>query len=45
MKDFVTKFNENHKANVTLLDLSNYATTFGDMKDEPLRKGDLEVLQ
>ena len=45
LKDFIDRFNEQHKGQVTMLDFSNYTTSFGEMKDESLRKADLEQLQ
>lgn len=45
MNDFISDFNQKHRGRVNLLDFSNYATSFGEMKDGPIRKSDLDVIQ
>ena len=45
LKDFIDKFNTKHKDRVTLLDVSRYSTEFGDLKNQPLKKEDVELLK
>ena len=44
-KNFISDFNTKHKGQVSLLDFSNYATSFGELRDGPIRKSDLDVIQ
>lgn len=44
-KNFISDFNKKHKGQVSLLDFSNYATTFGELKDGPIKKSDLDIIQ
>jgi hypothetical protein len=44
-KDFISDFNHKHKGQVSLLDFSNYATSFGELRDGQIKKSDLDILQ
>lgn len=41
----MSDFNRKHKGQVSLLDFSNYATSFGELKNGPIKKSDLDVIQ
>lgn len=45
LKDFISNFNLKHKNQITLLDFSKYTTEFGDLKNEPLRREDVDLLK
>jgi hypothetical protein len=45
LKQYINKFNEEHKGRINLLDFSNYATQFNDFKDNPISKKDMEVIR
>ena len=42
---FIAKFNQKHSGKVSLLDFSNYATTFGELKNSPIKQSDMDVLR
>lgn len=45
MNNFISDFNKKHRGQISLLDFSNYATSFGELKDGPIKKSDLDVIQ
>lgn len=45
LKNFIKEFNIKNKKQFTLLDFSQYSTEFGDLKNEPLKKEDVELLK
>lgn len=45
MKDFIKKFNVEHKGRINLLDFSQYTTKFNDFKNNPISKKDMEIIR
>lgn len=45
MKQYIQKFNTEHKGKINLLDFSNYTTKFNDFKNNPISKKDMEIIQ
>lgn len=45
VKEYIKKFNQEHKGRINLLDFSNYTTKFNDFKENPISKKDMEVIR
>lgn len=45
MKEYIKKFNDEHKGKINLLDFSNYTTKFNDFKENPISKKDMEIIR
>lgn len=45
VKEYIKKFNQEHKGRINLLDFSNYTTKFNDFKENPISKKDMEIIR
>lgn len=45
VKDYISKFNQEHQGRINLLDFSNYSTKFNDFKENPISKKDMDIIR